>query len=61
MFAGRQLYELSSKKQELLEKLESNQKELQEAQELAATQPGSVNGMYIVISHTVATAFSICP
>uniref|UniRef100_A0ABM5GN21 Uncharacterized protein CCDC7 isoform X1 n=2 Tax=Pogona vitticeps TaxID=103695 RepID=A0ABM5GN21_9SAUR len=38
-----QMYKLSEKKQQLLEKLKSNQKELQEAQELAATQPGSVN------------------
>ncbi|KAJ7322204.1 hypothetical protein JRQ81_018491 [Phrynocephalus forsythii] len=38
------MYELSEKKQQLLEKLESTQKELQEAQELAATQPGSISG-----------------
>ncbi|XP_044280948.1 COP1-interactive protein 1 [Varanus komodoensis] len=37
-----ELYGLSGKKQELLEKLESNQKELQEAQALSASQPGSV-------------------
>lgn len=44
------MYELSEKKQQLLERLESTQKELQEAQELAATQPGSVSGMYVMIS-----------
>lgn len=55
------MYKLSEKKQQLLEKLESNQKELQEAQELAATQPGIVSGMYLVISHTVTIAFSVCP
>ncbi|XP_042331641.1 GRIP and coiled-coil domain-containing protein 2-like isoform X2 [Sceloporus undulatus] len=37
------IYRLSEKKQLLLEKLESNQKELQEAEKLAATQPGSVS------------------
>ncbi|XP_062840442.1 golgin subfamily A member 4 isoform X3 [Anolis carolinensis] len=37
------MHKLSEKKQQLLEKLESNQKELQEAQHLAATQPGSVS------------------
>ncbi|XP_053115037.1 golgin subfamily A member 4 isoform X2 [Hemicordylus capensis] len=39
----RELYQLSEKKQHLLEHLESNWKELQEAQDLAATQPGSVS------------------
>ncbi|XP_025027349.1 myosin-9-like, partial [Python bivittatus] len=39
----KELHELSKKKQQLLEVLESNWKELQEIQELAATQPDSVN------------------
>ncbi|KAM6448768.1 uncharacterized protein CCDC7 [Liasis olivaceus] len=39
----KELHELSKKKQQLLEMLESNWKELQEIQELAVTQPDSVN------------------
>ncbi|KAJ6666741.1 hypothetical protein lerEdw1_020465 [Lerista edwardsae] len=41
--AERELHELSAKQQHLLKDLESNLKELQEAQDLAATQPGSVS------------------
>ncbi|XP_062981464.1 myosin heavy chain, striated muscle-like isoform X2 [Elgaria multicarinata webbii] len=39
----RELSELSDKKQKLLESLESKNKELQEAEALAATQPGSIS------------------
>ncbi|XP_077792907.1 uncharacterized protein CCDC7 isoform X2 [Podarcis muralis] len=39
----RELYELSAKKQELEQKLESNQKELLEAQALAIAEPGSIS------------------
>ncbi|XP_053215512.1 rootletin isoform X2 [Podarcis raffonei] len=39
----RELYELSAKKQELQQKLESNQKELLEAQALAIAEPGSIS------------------
>ncbi|XP_061442638.1 protein lava lamp [Rhineura floridana] len=39
----RNVYELSLKKQELLEKLEFNQKQLEEAQALAVAQPGSIS------------------
>lgn len=49
LLAVRELHELSEKKQLLLEDLESNWKELQEVQALAATQPGSVSGMCALI------------
>ncbi|XP_060639339.1 signal recognition particle receptor FtsY-like [Anolis sagrei] len=49
---GRELDELSEKKQDLMEKLESNWKELQEAQELAILQPGSVS------DHKLRTLFN---
>ncbi|XP_026565789.1 golgin subfamily B member 1 [Pseudonaja textilis] len=39
----RELHELLMKKQQLLEKLESNEKELQDAKALATTQPGSIS------------------
>ncbi|CAI5788981.1 Hypothetical predicted protein [Podarcis lilfordi] len=39
----RKVYELSEKKQELLEKLESNRKQLEAAQALAIAQPGSIS------------------
>ncbi|XP_060137011.1 A-kinase anchor protein 9 [Zootoca vivipara] len=39
----RKVYELSEKKQELLEKLESNRKQLEAAHALAIAQPGSIS------------------
>lgn len=45
LFAEKELYELLEKKEVLLKNMESNWKELQEAQELAATKPDSISGM----------------
>lgn len=54
LLAERELYELSEKKELLLENLESNRLELEEAQALETMKPGSISGMYGVICH-VAT------
>lgn len=37
--------------------MESNWKELQEAQTLAATEPGSISGMFAVMFHVVRYTF----
>lgn len=49
-FSEEELHALSEKKQHLLENLKSKEKELQEAETLEISQPGTVIGMYIVFS-----------
>lgn len=47
LLAERKLHELLMKEQQLLEKVESNEKELQDAQALVTVQPGSISGIYL--------------
>lgn len=47
LLSERELHELFMKQQQLLEKVESNEKELQDARALAISQPGSISGMYL--------------